>query len=289
MKPLRTALFVFPDHRPDPLIHSLAAQIDDPTLAITIVRGERCAFQLLETLGHTALPDIVLLEMPTDVQQAVQRLQRFALVAPDVPVVAWLDAQDPEMVLQLMEAGAADCLLKRTASATLLADALGLATGRPLVEQPPERTDALTGLLSQQAVIEHVGRLLDRRNCRPEFQFAVLAVDIADFYAIRQRYGHATAERLLVTLSRRLMASARPLDAVGRLPDAEFVLVLPELEEKGDAWAVAWRLESRLTEPIRLGNEQLKVSTRWGITLSAEAFDGPHDMLGAAVLESKTF
>lgn len=289
MRNLRTALFAFPDDPPDPLVHALAAQIDDPTLAITVVRDEDSAFQLLETLPAPALPDIVLLEMPADVELACQRLHRFVIAAPEVPIVAWLDAQDPELVLRLMESGAADCLLRRTASATLLADALGLAAERRVLEGPPDRVDALTGLLSQQALIEHVSRLLERKKQRPDFEFAVLAVDIADFYAVRQRFGRQTAERLLVTLSRRLMASARPLDAVGRLPDAEFVLVLPELDEKGDAWAVAWRLENRLTEPIRLGEENLKISTRWGITLSAEAFDGPHDMLGAAVLESKTF
>ncbi|MEM1177387.1 MAG: diguanylate cyclase [Acidobacteriota bacterium] len=260
-----------------------------PNLAITVVRGEEGAMQLLQALAPTTVPDLVVLEVPRDAEAATARLARFRMLAPDIPIIAWLDAQDPELVLRLMESGASDCLLKRTASATTLADALGLAAARPALERTVDRVDLLTGLLSQQALIDHVGRLLDRKRRRPEFQFAVLAVDVADFYSIRQRYGRHSSEQLLVTLARRLMASARPLDAVGRLPDAEFILVLPQLEDKSDAWAVAWRLENRLTEPIRIDNEPLQIMPRWGITLSAEAFDGPHDMLGAAVLESKTF
>ncbi|MEO1370826.1 MAG: hypothetical protein AAFX50_26895, partial [Acidobacteriota bacterium] len=131
MQHLRTALFIFPDRRPDPLLHALAAQIDDPNLAITVVRDEHSAVQLLRALAPTTVPDLLVLEVPRDADTAAARVERFRLLAPEIPIVAWLDAQDPELVLRLMEAGASDCLLKRTASATTLADALGLAAARP--------------------------------------------------------------------------------------------------------------------------------------------------------------
>ncbi|MEO1369660.1 MAG: diguanylate cyclase, partial [Acidobacteriota bacterium] len=186
-----------------------------------------------------------------------------------------LDEAESARVAAALEA---DGVLRARMS-NILSDAALLAEA-----SEPERDDPAT-----EALAAKLGAALDRKQRRPDFQFAVLAVDVADFYSIRQRHGRHSSEQLLVTLARRLMASARPLDAVGRLPDAEFVLVMPNLDDKGDAWAVAWRLETRLTEPIRIDDEPLQVSPRWGITLSADTFDGPHDMLGAAVLESKTF
>ncbi|MEM8995211.1 MAG: hypothetical protein AAGF23_10525, partial [Acidobacteriota bacterium] len=139
MQYLRTALFIFPDRRPDPLLHALAAQIDDPNLAITVVRDEHSAVQLLHALAPTTVPDLLVLEVPRDPDVATARLERFRLLAPEIPIVAWLDAQDPELVLRLMEAGASDCLLQRTVSATTLADALGLAASRPALDRSVDR------------------------------------------------------------------------------------------------------------------------------------------------------
>ncbi|MEM1207142.1 MAG: diguanylate cyclase [Acidobacteriota bacterium] len=236
--------------------------------------------------------DAVLVAAGPEAEAQVSTVGRLRTVDPSLPLLAVVDSPDIDIAEGLLDAGANDYLQRHELSPALLATVLGAAVARRRQEAPPSppgRYDPLTGLLSQGALIELLGRLLDRRDRRPDYRFAVIALDVADFYAIRQRIGHPASDELLVALSHRLLASARPIDAVGRLPDAEFVLVLPEVDQPDAARAVARRLGHTLGAPFALSRDELTVTPRWGLSLSNDPYDGPHDMLGAAVLESKTF
>jgi diguanylate cyclase (GGDEF)-like protein len=70
-----------------------------------------------------------------------------------------------------------------------------------------------------------------RRNAEP---LAVVLVDVDDFKAFNDHYGHLRGDECLIEVAEALQgAVGRPADLVARYGGEEFVLLLPETPEKG--------------------------------------------------------
>jgi diguanylate cyclase (GGDEF)-like protein len=100
--------------------------------------------------------------------------------------------------------------------------------------------DELTGLSNRRGYNRHLERLQRRRIQQP---LAVLLVDIDDFKAVNDTYGHGTGDEVLVRVARALSAGTRPTDMVARLGGDEFVTLLDEF----DAAAACARATELLT------------------------------------------
>ncbi|RUM49811.1 MAG: hypothetical protein DSY47_02880, partial [Hydrogenothermus sp.] len=100
--------------------------------------------------------------------------------------------------------------------------------------------DPLTNLYNQRIFKE----LLDyeaKRAQRHNYKFSLLVIDLDNFKVINDTYGHDFGDRFLVEVSNILRSSVRPGDIVARYGGDEFVIVLPETDEKG-AHLVAKRI-----------------------------------------------
>ena len=87
--------------------------------------------------------------------------------------------------------------------------------------------DPLTNLYNQRMFWELLDYELDRCQ-RHEYQVALLMVDLDNFKAINDGYGHATGDKLLRQLSLELQSVLRTGDVLARYGGDEFVVVLPE-------------------------------------------------------------
>ena len=85
------------------------------------------------------------------------------------------------------------------------------------------RNDLLTGLLNRRTFTDEAARYL----ARPLVSAMVATVDIDDFKAVNDRYGHATGDRALETLASRLANAFGANAIVGRLGGDEFAIVVP--------------------------------------------------------------
>jgi diguanylate cyclase (GGDEF)-like protein len=85
--------------------------------------------------------------------------------------------------------------------------------------------DALTGLPNRWALDERI-RALQRDRREPRATFTVLFVDVDDFKAINDAYGHAAGDEALCQVGAFLQRTVRETDFVARWGGDEFVVLL---------------------------------------------------------------
>ena len=87
-------------------------------------------------------------------------------------------------------------------------------------------TDELTGLPNRRSLFKHLAAQLSQAR---EQQRSVLLIfiDLDDFKAINDRFGHPCGDSFLIQIGERLAARVRSGDIVGRLGGDEFLIVGP--------------------------------------------------------------
>jgi diguanylate cyclase (GGDEF)-like protein len=106
--------------------------------------------------------------------------------------------------------------------------------------------DSLTGLLSRGAVMELLDREMTRAT-RDSSHVSVIVGDLDDFRAINEGHGPTTGDAVLREVARRLKASLRGYDSLGRVGGEEFVAVLPDCGAD-EGMLVAERLRKALSD-----------------------------------------
>lgn len=99
---------------------------------------------------------------------------------------------------------------------------------RVLVEV--SRTDGLTGLLNRRAFYEDMQRRV-RRLARSERKAALMYVDLDNFKAVNDTWGHETGDAVLRDVADLLRANTRSTDMVARLGGDEFAVWLDDADE----------------------------------------------------------
>lgn len=140
--------------------------------------------------------------------------------------------------------------------------------------------DVLTALPNRRRFTE---TLEDRRGRgRPGDRIAVLFLDLDGFKDVNDRFGHDAGNDLLVTVAEKLQRCVREEDIVARMGGDEFTILLTRLESVAPAVEVAERICEMLHEPIRLGRDEVRVSTSIGIAVAAADRADPGDLLRRA-------
>ncbi len=132
------------------------------------------------------------------------------------------------------EAQAVVMLVRRTADALAPGDvehASALvqqtATAMALVQARAEAgTDAVTGSMNHRAMRRRLGEEIDRAS-RGGAPLSCLLIDLDDFKAVNDLYGHAAGDALLRSVVHALVGEFRAFDRVARYGGDEFVVILP--------------------------------------------------------------
>ncbi len=127
--------------------------------------------------------------------------------------------------------------------------------------------DPLTGLANRRFLDENERHLIAGAK-RSHTQMAVLAVDLDDFKAVNDRYGHAAGDAVLVAAAERMKQLLRESDVIARLGGDEFVIVLGQVDDAAAAREVAGRVVESLCRPIPLaGGGAAQIGASVGIAM----------------------
>lgn len=108
------------------------------------------------------------------------------------------------------------------------------------------RMDMLTNLPNRRHFLDLAGQELVRAN-RYGSLLSVLMIDLDEFKAINDEYGHHTGDKVLIKFAEICRQTMRGIDITGRIGGEEFAVLLPETDERR-ALDAAERLRQRVSE-----------------------------------------
>jgi diguanylate cyclase (GGDEF)-like protein len=142
--------------------------------------------------------------------------------------------------------------------------------------------DPLTGLANRRFVHENEKHLIAGAR-RSEKQMAVLAVDLDDFKAVNDRFGHAAGDAVIVTSAERMKQLLRESDVIARFGGDEFVIVLGQVDDAAAAREVASRVVDSLCQPIPLsGGGTAQIGASVGIAMCCAGTETLDELLKKA-------
>jgi len=131
--------------------------------------------------------------------------------------------------------------------------------------------DALTGLPNRNLLLDRLN-LEMRRAERHEAIGALLFIDLDNFKAVNDSFGHAIGDQVLQHVAEQLKGSLRAVDTVARLGGDEFLVILPELsndivDAKSKAQSVATMLTEKISTPFFVKNRDWVAQASIGIAM----------------------
>ena len=222
------------------LLHDLLDTSTSPRFAIRHVTtaAEAC------TIVDAGEADVVLLDLGLPDATDLQALTKLGECVHEIPVIVLTGRGDESLARDALHRGAEDYLLKGTFDRSSLLRAIRYAVERHRSVRDLTRVkrelEHANRHLERLTLIEPLTELLNRRGlqqalsreiqtlARGTSRAALLVVDLDDFKTINETLGHAAGDVVLKEIGRRLRASVRAVDYVGRLGGDEFMLILPD-------------------------------------------------------------
>lgn len=128
--------------------------------------------------------------------------------------------------------------------------------------------DVVTGLPGRRLIEEEVARTL----VSADGGICVAFIDLDGFKKVNDRLGHAAGDALLAEVGRRLQATVRDTDLVGRYGGDEFIAVT-SIEHEEDAPALAQRMLRALSQPYAGVPSDIRVSASIGVAVAMDTVD----------------
>jgi len=134
--------------------------------------------------------------------------------------------------------------------------------------------DQLTGLPNRSLLLDRLRQAM-AQAARQHKQVGLLLLDLDDFKSVNDRLGHAAGDTVLQQVAERLLACIRSCDTACRYGGDEFVIMLPEIDGRASADAVAHKIGTRLVAPYVLDDRVIVVTASIGIAIyRADGRDG---------------
>ncbi len=139
--------------------------------------------------------------------------------------------------------------------------------------------DSLTGLPNRAFFLNRLTSALTRAKVQPDYQFAVIFLDLDRFKVVNDSLGHFIGDCLLVALAKRLQNCVGAGDILARFGGDEFTILVEHIPNIETARTLAEQIQTELISPFNLKGYEVFTSASIGIAPSKQAYDRPEDLL----------
>ena len=244
---------------------------------VTLAETGSEAWRILE---EPNAPKLVLLDwvLPDlDGIELCQRIRQAGSSSPYVYVILLTSKEGRQNMLQAMQAGADDYLVKPFDELELKAR---LLVGKRILDLQEELVsaresmrhaathDSLTGLTNRGEILAMLERELERAR-RERKPVAVILCDVDHFKDVNDTLGHLFGDEALREIGRRLRAQLRVYDGVGRYGGEEFLMVLPSCDLPNALLRADGLREIIAKTPVVCSGEERLITMSMGVAVSA--------------------
>ena len=141
------------------------------------------------------------------------------------------------------------------------------------------RCDSLTGLANRLHMESQLARTLDayrtaKRSC------ALMMMDLDRFKQVNDTLGHPAGDELLKQVAARLGTVVARRGTIGRLGGDEFLIILPDLDDRGEQGELAQRIIQMVSQPYSVNGSRAIIGASIGVATA------PYDGIDAEALTS---
>ncbi|WP_375341443.1 EAL domain-containing protein [Lyngbya sp. CCY1209] len=141
--------------------------------------------------------------------------------------------------------------------------------------------DTLTQLPNRSLFNQKLAEALQKSKQDPDYQFAVLFLDLDRFKVVNDSLGHLVGDSLLVEIAHRLEACVGASHSIARLGGDEFTILLDGISSPRKAMEWAEKIHGELTMPFYIEGHEIFTTASIGIVPSrgpaTEAGESPKD------------
>jgi len=129
--------------------------------------------------------------------------------------------------------------------------------------------DALTGLANRRLFEKRLEHDIAHAK-RHHNLISLLYIDLDRFKHINDSCGHHIGDELLIQVAARLKATIRAEDTAARLGGGEFMILLSEVNSKGDVIQVAKKIIHNINKPFHIDEHVINIGCSIGFSLFPE-------------------
>ena len=141
--------------------------------------------------------------------------------------------------------------------------------------------DPLTQLPNRALFSDRLQAALARAR-RDRNRAAVMFVDLDHFKPVNDACGHAVGDSLLIASAERMRECLRESDTLARIGGDEFVVLLPQIDDREDAQQVAERIRASIARPFQIGPHTINISASIGICIFPDHGDDEASLMKCA-------
>ena len=141
--------------------------------------------------------------------------------------------------------------------------------------------DALTGLPNRTLLQDRIQMAIYRVSRNSE-GLAVIFVDMDDFKHVNDTLGHAKGDLLLQQFAERLLSAVRSQDTVARYGGDEFVILIPDTNDKNIINTIIERIRRALQEPVVIDSSEFFLRASMGVTIYPRDGKTPDSLIANA-------
>ena len=138
--------------------------------------------------------------------------------------------------------------------------------------------DTLTRLPNRTLLFDRLTQAIASAR-REGWKLGLMFVDLDHFKGVNDTFGHVTGDQLLKHVARRLQGAVRESDTIARFGGDEFVILLQDIGQAGDAALVAESVIRSLAIPFELDQREVYTGASIGITLFPDDADNADTLL----------
>lgn len=215
--------------------------------------------------------DAILLDLKLKDVSGLSNISSIQMVNPNVPVVVISGLDNDATILEAIDTGAQDYLVKGYVDSKNVQRAIHASVKRKVAERDLYRQanfDVLTGLPNRRLLRTYVDQAL-KYGRRHECKQAMLFIDLDDFKQVNDSYGHEVGDKVLVEVSKRLKGALRDSDVVCRYAGDEFVIL--SSDHQGDEYKagalLAQKVIDAMSAPFHYADRNITLAVSVGIAM----------------------